>query len=138
MARPVGWHHSIQVYMNPPKKIIIAALLCCQIAFLAPCRASEAVIIDAKYKRDSILAPEPEFPIRAQNLGQQGQGIYRLIVNDKTGIADEVKILKSTGYRELDASAVMTLFKWKFQPGTVKQRDVLVKFNLFGWTRGLH
>lgn len=39
--------------------------------------------------------------------------------NTKTGLADEVKVLRSTGYRELDASAVMTLFKWKFQPGTV-------------------
>jgi len=39
--------------------------------------------------------------------------------NRKPTLADEVKVLRSTGYRELDASAVMTLFKWKFQPGTV-------------------
>jgi TonB family protein len=58
-------------------------------------------------------------------------------VNDKTGIVDEVKLMKSAGSRELDASAVMTLFKWKFRPG-IKQRDVLVKFSVSGWSRSLH
>jgi hypothetical protein len=38
---------------------------------------------------------------------------------DVTGRDDELKVRRSTGYRELDASAVMTLLKWKFQPGTV-------------------
>jgi TonB family protein len=60
------------------------------------------------------------------------------MINEKTGVADEVKVLRTTGFRELDASAVMTLFKWKFRPGAVKQRDVLVKFHLTGWSRGLH
>lgn len=38
---------------------------------------------------------------------------------DVTGRDDELKVRRSTGYRELDASAVMTLLKWKFQSGTV-------------------
>ena len=53
-------------------------------------------------------------------------------------MADEVKVLRTTGHRDLDASAVMTLFQWKFRPGAVKQRDVLVVFHLTGWVRGLH
>jgi TonB family protein len=126
------------MYMNPPNKIVIAALFLCQIAFLSPCRASDVVTIDAKYKRDSVFAPDPEYPIKSQHLGHDGQGIYRLMINEKTGVADEVKVLRTTGYRDLDATAVMTLFKWKFRPGAVKQRDVLVVFHLTGWSRGLH
>ena len=99
--------------------------------------ATDIVRISAQYKKDTIAAPDPDYPIKAQHLGYQGQGIYRLAVNDKTGVADEVKVLRTTGHRELDASAVMTLFQWKFRPG-VKQRDVLVVFHLTGWVRGLH
>jgi len=32
----------------------------------------------------------------------------------------------------------LRLFQWKFRPGAVKQRDVLVVFHLTGWVRGLH
>ena len=124
--------------MNPRNKIVVTALVLLQVGFLVPCHATEMVTIDSKYKKDSLVAPEPEYPIKSQNLGHQGQGIYRLVVNDKSGIVDEVKVLKTTGSRELDASAVMALFKWKFRPGAVKQRDVLIKFSVTGWTRGLH
>src|SRR5712691_5305386 len=123
--------------MKSPLRILLT-LLVLQLALLTPCHATDIVRIDAKYKKDTLAAPDPEYSIKAQHLGEQGQGIYRLVVNEKTGVADEVKVLKTTGHRELDASAVMTLFNWKFRPGAVKQRDVLVKFSVTGWTRGLH
>src|SRR5260370_7192653 len=118
------------MHMNPPNKIVVAALFFCQIAFLPPCRASDVVTIDAKYKQDSVFAPDPEYPIKAQHLQQDGQGIYRLMINEKTGVADEVKVLKTTGFCELSTSAGMTLFKWKFPPGAVKQRELPVKTHL--------
>lgn len=113
--------------------------LALQLVFLTPCRAATGTVtIDSKYKKDSISAPEPEFPITARNLGEQGQGIYRLKINQKTGTVDEVKVLKSTGARDLDASSVMSFFKWKFRPGSIDHRDVLVNFHITGWARGLH
>jgi TonB family protein len=137
---PAGISDSFNVnqnHMNPRNKIVVTALVLLLIGFLLPCHAVEMVTIDAKYKKDSVVAPEPEYPVKSRNMGYQGQGIYRLVVNDKTGIVDEVKVFKTTGHRELDASAVMALFNWKFRPG-VKQRDVLVKFTVSGWTRSLH
>ncbi|HEV2045985.1 MAG TPA: TonB family protein [Chthoniobacterales bacterium] len=124
--------------MNAHPITAFAVLAVLQLAFLSPCRATDVVTIDAKYKKDSISAPDPEFPITAQHLGEQGQGIYRLLINEKTGVVDEVKVLKSTRSRKLDASAVMTFFKWTFRPGSTKQRDVAVNFHLTGWSRGLH
>ena len=124
--------------MNPRNKIVVTALVLLLIGFLSPCYAVEMVTIDAKYKKDSVAAPEPEYPVKSRNLGNQGQGIYRLVVNKKTGMADEVKVLRTTGHRELDASAVLTFMNWKFTPGTVDHRDVLVVFHLTGWARGLH
>ena len=123
--------------MNSPLRILLALLLL-NLACVAPLRASEVVRINPKFKADTVDAPDPEYPMKSQHLGYQGNGIYRLEVNQKTGLADEVKVIKSTGYRELDATAVMTLFKWKFRPGAVKERDVFIVFQLTGWVRGLH
>jgi len=123
--------------MTSPLRTLLT-LLFLQLALLTPCRATDVVKIDAQYKKDSISAPDPEYPIKSQHMGYQGQGIYRLVINPKTGTADEVKVLRTTGHRELDASAVMTLFNWKFPPGKIDHRDVLVVFHLTGWVRGLH
>lgn len=106
-------------------------------AVLTPCFATEIVRIPPEYKKDTLAAPDPEYPMKAQHLGYQGQGIYRLMINPKTGIVDEVKVMKSTHSRELDASAIMTLFNWKFRPG-INHRDLLVVFQLTGWARSLH
>ncbi len=113
-------------------------LLLVTLAFVGSIGATDVVRIPAEYKKGALASPDPEYPMKAQHLGYQGQGIYRLVINKKTGMADEIKVLKTTGHRELDASCVMTLLNWKFQPGTIDHRDVLVVFSLTGWTRGLH
>jgi len=121
--------------MKTPLRILLALLF---LAILASSHATEIVRIPPQYKKDALTSPDPEYPIKAQHLGYQGQGIYRLVINKKTGMADEIKVLRTTGHRELDASAVMTLLNWKFAPGTIDHRDVLVVFQLTGWVRGLH
>jgi TonB family protein len=117
---------------------IVLVLSIVQFAMITPCRATDIVTVYDSFNKDTVAAPNPEYPMKAKNLGYQGQGIYRLVVNQKTGIVDEVKIMKTTGHRELDASAVMTFINWKFKPGLLNHRDVLVIFHLTGWTRGLH
>ena len=121
--------------MKSPLRLLLTLLF---LAVLTPCFATGIVRIPSQYTKGALSAPIPEYPIKQQNLGNQGQGIYRLIINKKTGMADEIKVFKTTGHRELDASAVMTLMKWKFQPGTIDHRDVLVVFQVTGWSRGLH
>jgi TonB family protein len=120
--------------MKTSLRILVALLF---VGMLAPCFATDIVRIPPQYKKDTITAPDPEYPIKAQHLGYQGQGLYRLVINPKTGIVDEVKVMKSTHHRDLDANAVMTLFNWKFRPG-IDHRDLLVVFQLTGWSRGLH
>jgi len=120
--------------MKTPLRILLTLLF---LTLLTPCYATDIVRIDPKYKKDTLAAPDPEYPMKAQHLGYQGQGIYRLIINDKTGTVEEVKVMKSTRSRELDASAVMTLFNWKFRPG-INHRDLLVVFQMTGWSRELH
>src|SRR5439155_5961969 len=122
--------------MKTPLRVLLI-LLFIQLAVFTRCFATDIVRIPPQYKKDALAAPDPEYPMKAQHLGYQGQGIYRLIINDKTGVVDEVKVMKSTHSRELDASAVMTLFNWKFRPG-INHRDLLVVFQMTGWSRELH
>ena len=37
-------------------------------------------------------------------------GVYRLVINQKSGAVDEVKVLKAIGWPRIDGAAVWTLF----------------------------
>jgi TonB family protein len=121
--------------MKTSLRILLTVLF---LAILTPCHATDVVTIYDKFKQGTTAAPNPDYPQKCQHLGYQGQGIYRLVVNKSNGVVDEVKVMKTTGHRELDASAIMTFFNWKFTPGTVDHRDILVIFHLTGWTRGMY
>ena len=48
-----------------------------------------------------------------------GIGVFDLQINPATGETTGVRILKSTGHSELDASALKALINWRFKPGTL-------------------
>jgi TonB family protein len=113
-------------------RILLAAFISAQFSFLSPSRAGPQAYIPEKYKGIILYAPEPDFPPTAQSQNTMGgQGVYRLVINQKTGTVDEVGVLRRSGFQPLDAVAVMTFFQWKFRPGTLKQLDVPVSFNRF-------
>ena len=70
---------------------------------------------------------------RSKSVGQSmsAQGVYRMSINQKTGDVDEVGVLRRSGYKQFDAAAVMTFFKWKFKPGAITQLDAPVNFGRF-------
>src|SRR5689334_7431852 len=61
---------------------ILSVLL--TLAFAGSIHATDIVRIPPQYKKDALAAPDPEYPMKAQHLGYQGQGIYRLVINKKT------------------------------------------------------
>ena len=71
------------------------------------------------WKRYVVSEPEVVYPAVVKRNGMHGQGVFQLAIDPKDGTVTEVKVLKHTGYRELDAIYVMNLFQWKFQPGTI-------------------
>ena len=81
---------------------------------------------------------EPEYPMGFVIHGAKGRGIYRLTINPKSGLVDEVKIVKGTGYRELNELAAKALLQWQFQPGTHSPVEVPVDFDIQGGNRILH
>lgn len=81
---------------------------------------------------------EPEYPMGFVIHGAKGRGRFRLTINAKSGLVDEVKILQSTGYGDLNKLAVKALLQWQFQPGTRSPVEVPVEFAIQGGNRILH
>ena len=81
---------------------------------------------------------EPEYPIGFVIHGAKGRGRFRLTVNSRSGLVDEVKIVQSTGYADLNKLAVKALLQWQFKPGTPSPVEVPVEFEIQGGNRILH
>jgi TonB family protein len=81
---------------------------------------------------------EPEYPMGFVIHGAKGRGLFRLTINAKSGLVDEVKIVQSTGYSDLNKLAVKALLQWQFQPGTHSPVEVPVEFAIQGGNRILH
>ena len=81
---------------------------------------------------------EPEYPIGFVTHGAKGRGSFRLTINAKSGLVDEVKIVQSTGYPDLNKLAVKALLQWQFKPGTPSPVQVPVEFEILGGNRILH
>jgi TonB family protein len=73
-----------------------------------------------------LYAPNPVFPPAAlqQHLG--GRGIYAMdIVN---GLVEDVRVVRSTGYKILDDSALETLRTWRFRPHRLIKVTIPIDF----------
>jgi TonB family protein len=81
---------------------------------------------------------DPEYPVGFSLHGAEGRGLFRLKVNPGSGEVDEVKIVKSCGYKILNELAAKALLQWRFQPGTRGPVEVPVDFYVHGGTRILH
>ena len=81
---------------------------------------------------------DPEYPMGFVIHGAKGRGRFRLTVNPKSGLVDEVKIVQSTGYQDLNKLAVKALLQWQFKPGTPSPVEVPVEFDIQGGNRILH
>jgi TonB family protein len=81
---------------------------------------------------------EPEYPMGFVIHGAKGRGRFRLTINSKSGLVDEVKIVQSTGYGDLNKLAVKALLQWTFKPGTPSPVEVPVEFDIQGGNRILH
>ena len=81
---------------------------------------------------------EPEYPIGFVTHGAKGRGLFRLTINAKSGLVDEVKVVQSTGTSDLNKLAVKALLQWQFKPGTPSPVQVPVEFDIRGGNRILH
>ena len=69
-------------------------------------------------RADYLRNPPPVYPAEAKRNRQQGVALFRVVVS-AGGHAESVKLIKSSGHRLLDSSALDAVRKWKFHPATI-------------------
>jgi TonB family protein len=82
------------------------------------------------WRRDLLAGFGPKYPYTDRVFRHQGTGVYKLLLDLKTGAVASVAILHSSGFKSLDDSAVGALGKWRWKPGRWKEIQMPVKFQL--------
>jgi periplasmic protein TonB len=71
---------------------------------------------------------DPVYPAGSRRDGEQGTGMYRVLVDEK-GKPKDVQVLKSSGFPRLDEAAMVAIRKWAFKPAVQNSQPVQ------SWTR---
>ena len=53
-------------------------------------------------------------------------GVFRMVIDLKTGKVRKVETVVTSGFREVDIAAKSSMYEWRWQPGTWQQIDVPV------------
>lgn len=94
--------------------------------------AATQAFIPPKYQEIVRYAPVSEYPGGVRYAGgykADEYGIYRLKIDPKTGAVREVSVMHRASQSKLNATVVLDLMKWKFQPGSISSIDVPVQFD---------
>ncbi len=113
--------------MKPP--LVYGTLICMTVAGFA--QIPPASSVGTIYERPEQIAlkhPTPPFPKKARAQHVHGTGVFTLAIDEGSGQVIDVKVLKSTGYKMLDDSAVDTLKRWEFPAHVVTRLDVPITF----------
>lgn len=94
-----------------------------------PAKASRD--FDAKWRATFVATPWPNYPYEARRSHITGRGVLRIYV-DETGRVTDVKVLKSTGNRQLDDAGLTAFRHWRAKPGTRREVDMPLTFVLSG------
>lgn len=73
--------------------------------------------------------PKPEYPEVSRRVHYTGSGIFRIYF-DTRGDVSGIRVLRSTGHRELDIETVKGLGHWQARPGHKWELDLPVTFTM--------
>ena len=79
---------------------------------------------------DRVKAIAPTYPYRNRQLHHEGKGWFQLTLDLRTGYVSKVAVVKSTGFKALDESAVAAFLQWRWKPGKWKEIDIQVAFTM--------
>lgn len=121
-------------------KVTVISLIALQVGL--PSMRSQTRGLEAQVQTGKppglIKKVDPEYPSDVVLRGVDGKGVFRLTINPRSGEVDEVKIVKSCGYKILNELAAKAFLQWRFQPGTRGPVEVPVEFYVHGGGRVLH
>jgi TonB family protein len=107
------------------------ALIAVDPATAAPDKLRHTVEDWRQIRARLIEYPKPDYPAVLQQVRYTGSGIFRIYF-DARGEVTGIRILKSTGHRELDIETLKGLGRWRAKPGHKWELDMPVTFIMGG------
>jgi TonB family protein len=81
----------------------------------------------------AIYTPQPVYRPEWAKQSLAGKGVVLVTIDEKTGKVSGVRMLQSTGNKQLDGAALEAYSQWRFQPGTGSQ--VKIPFEFASWPK---
>ncbi len=108
VKRPARLKQPVQAESNPAPKTLapVSHSTLAQTAVLAP-------ITPAQFAAAYLQNPAPAYPPLSRRLGEQGNILLGVFVNE-LGKAETVNIRKSSGFERLDTAAIEAVKRWRF------------------------
>lgn len=79
--------------------------------------------------QDVIKTVAPDYPDRDRIFRHEGNGLFQLTLDLKTGLVTRMTVIKSTGFPTLDTAAVVALRQWRWKPGKWKEIEIGLRFS---------
>jgi len=76
----------------------------------------------------AIYTPRPVYRPEWAKQGLTGKGVALVTIDQQTGKVTGVRMLQSTGNKQLDGAALEAYSQWRFQPGTGSQVKIPIEF----------
>jgi protein TonB len=79
---------------------------------------ASAEVIQPRFDADYLNNPKPGYPVMSKRLGEEGQVLLRVLVSSQ-GSAEQVQLVRSSGFSRLDEAAAEAVARWRFVPAKV-------------------
>jgi TonB family protein len=79
---------------------------------------------------DVLKGVGPQYPYQDRARHNQGVGLFRLTLDLHTGVVTNVSIIRSTGFRTLDDSAIAAFRKWRWKSGKWNIVEIPITFRM--------
>jgi TonB family protein len=76
----------------------------------------------------AVYTPQPVYRPEWAKQGLAGKGVVLVTIDQQTGKVTGVRMLQSTGSKQLDGAALEAYSQWRFQPGTGSQVQIPIEF----------
>lgn len=80
-------------------------------------------------ERSLFFNPKPSYPLASRRLGEQGAVHLKLCVGSR-GLVESVQMTQSSGYQNLDRSAIEAVKAWRFSALSTTSENVLECYQL--------
>ena len=79
---------------------------------------------------DRVHSVAPVYPEADKVAHRGGEGVFKMILDMRTGAVAKVVVVKSTGFRNLDQSAIAAFRQWRWRAGRWKEIEMPITFRV--------